>query len=120
MHPCVSTKRRSKVSFQPSKSSIALPPLGFAEPLAGAGLPAAGAFAPYRPAWLFCFAISAMVIPFAGVAFFFKPDPASKPANASPPAGFFAGCAPILGDATLDPGVATEGEAAFATGTDVK
>jgi hypothetical protein len=111
---------RTNMSFQPSKSSIALPPLGLAVPLAGAGLPAAGAFAPYKPAWLFCFAISAIVIPFAGAAFFFKPEPASRPAKASPPAAFFAGCAPILGDATLDPGVAIEGEAAFAIGTDVK
>lgn len=117
---CVYLTPCQKVLFQPSKSSMALPPLGFVVPLAGAGLPAAGAFAPYKPAWLFCFAMSAIVIPFAGAAFFFKPDPARRPAKASPPAGFFAGCEPILGDATLDPGVATEGEAAFATGTDVK
>lgn len=100
---------------------MALPVLGFALPLAGAGLPGAGAaFAPYRPAWLFCLAMSAIVIPLAGPAFFFMPEPASKPAKASPPAGFFAGCAPILGEAIDDPGVVTAGEAVDGLGTEVK
>jgi hypothetical protein len=97
--------RHINQGLQPSRSSIALPVLGFA----GAGLLAA--FAPYKPAWLFCLAISAIVIPFAGPAFFFIPDPANKPAKASPPAAFFAGCAPIFGDANEEPGVVTAGDA---------
>lgn len=97
---------------------MALPVPGFET---DAGLPAAGAaFAPYKPAWLFCLAISAIVIPFAGPAFFLMAEPASKLANASPSAVFFAGCAPILGEAIEDPGVVTAGDAAGAVGTEVK
>jgi len=52
---------------------------------------AAGALAPYRPAWLFCFAMSAIVSPFAaGEPVFLTPLPASSEAKASPPAGFLA------------------------------
>ena len=59
-------------------------------------------------------------MPFAGPAFFLMADPASKLAKASPPAAFFAGCAPILGEAIEDPGVVTAGDAAGPVWTEVK
>jgi hypothetical protein len=74
--------REVLLQSQPNKSSNPLLPV---EGFAGAAVFGAAAGAPYSPACVFCFAISAMVrLLFPVVVDFFVPE--SKLAKASPPA----------------------------------